>query len=883
MRILRRLLLKLSRRRRFEQDFEAEIAFHRDLAREQGNPVGLGHVGRIQEEARDLWRFTLLEDLWRDLAYALRFLQRSPGFTIVAILTLALGIGANTAIFTLLHRVMLASMPVREPGQLIELLSSRGNGPPGNAFSYQALQDFRKHTQVCSSILAFSNTVFHTLVEGKAMERLNGQYVSGDYFSDLDVGVVRGRPILPEDDRVGAPTVAVISYSLWKTRFGGSSDAIGKTVALENVPFTVIGVAPPDFQGLEVGRQFDIWVPLESERETRRPSYTSSPGYKWLLLVGRLKADATLEQARSELQVLYSRTVLEHEIAELLHDPLFEPSAARFIRTWSLTVEPAGAGLSRTRREYSTPLYVLMAIVGALLLIACTNVANLLFARALAREKEIALRLSLGAGRSRVIRQLLTESAVLVTAGGTLGLLTAYLLCKYLATFLAGDNPPLVFDVSPNLVTLGFTAGVAVLAVVLFGLAPAFRSTDMDFANRLKGNAPGSHGGASHRWSRGLIVLQVSLLMVLIFGAGLFLRTIHNLNSIDLGFDRSNVLLVVVDPFGTGHSLDRLKALAAESLEKLEALPGIRTASLARFAPISGGSGINLSFGIDREAGGPIVARNVFVNIVGTKYFALLGIPVIAGREFVPQDTTSPRRVVVVNQAFVRRYFGQTTPIGRTITQQNTPMEIVGVVGDAKYSEIRESVQPTVYYDVFQQFGTPMQFLIRTDGDPRISVDSVRAEVRSMFGNVAIRERTLNDQIDASIVRERLVSSLAGIFGGLALSLAVIGLYGVVSNSVARRTREIGIRIALGFDRRAAVSMVLREVFVLVGAGVVLGLPVAVVVTRSLSGMFFGLPPDDPATVLASVGALMLSALTAGIVPARRASRVDPIVALRTE
>jgi predicted permease len=524
-----------------------------------------------------------------------------------------------------------------------------------------------------------------------------------------------------------------------------------------------------------------------------------------------------------------------------------------------------------------------MAIVGALLLIACTNVANLLFARARAREKEIALRLSLGAGRLRLMRQLLTESAVLVVAGGTFSLVIAFLLSKYLTAFVAGSNPPMILDVSPNAATLAFTAAVAAFTVVLFGFMPAFRSTDMDFSTKLKGLPQGWLTAKSHRWSGGLIVVQVALLLVLILGGGLFVRTLHNLNSIDLGFDRSNVLLVVVDPFGSGHSQEQLKSLSEQLLERIEALPGVQTATATRFAPISGGTGQNLDFVINREGAGSSVARYIPVNNIGPKYFQTMGIPVIAGREFDLKDSTAPQRVVIVNQAFAQRYFGNLPPIGKIILQRGAPLEIVGLVGNAKYSDIREQMQPTVYQHVFQQFGVPLQLAVRTEGQPETVAGAIRSEVKSLVGTVSIRERTLDDHIEATIVRERLVTTLAALFGGLALLLAVIGLYGVVSNSVARRTRDIGIRIALGFSRRSAVSMVLREVFVLVGAGIILGLPIAIVVTRSIAGLLYGLPPDDPLTVVASVGALLLSAFVAGFIPARRAARVDPIIALRTE
>ena len=878
---IRRSLLKLLRRRRLERDLEAELVFHRDLASEHANPIGLGSMLRIREEARDVWRFALIEDFWRDVSCGVRSLRRTPAFAAIAILTIALGIGANTAIFTVIHRVMLASLPVREPSQLIEILVDRQGGPPGTAYSYQALQDFRGQTRSCSAIIGFSNTAFHVLLGG-TMERVAGQFVTGDYFSVLGVDMLRGRPIGPDDDRAGAEnTVAVVSHAVWQERFGARPDVIGTAVVIQSVPFTIIGVAPAGFDGLEVGRRNDIWIPVESERAIRQPSYTSSPAFKWLQFVGRLRPGVTMDQARGELRDVYRRTVIEHEIATLSDDPRVDASFAARMRTWSVVLESAGTGLSR--QEYDRPLFVLMAIVVGLLLIACSNVANLLFARALAREREIALRLSLGAGRARLIRQLLTESAVLGAAGGTLGLAVATVISTFLARFLANSNPPLVLDVSPSPATLAFTAAVAIVTVVLFGLAPAFRSTDMDVAVPLKGAVPGGQGAARRRWSRALVVGQVALLLVLVVGAGLFIRTLQNLNAIDLGFDRSNVLIAVIDPFGSPHSQAQLATLTAQILGRIEALPGVRTASVSQFAPITGGSGINLDFTANREGAGPALARGVWVNRVGPHYFATLGIPVLAGREFDSHDSRPAPRVAIVNQAFADRLFGPASPVGQTITERGTSMQVVGVVGNAKYADIREAAQPTVYYNVFQQFGMPLQAFIRTDRDPAAVAAAVRTEVRSLMGTVAIRERTLDDQINGSIVRERLVTSLAALFGGLALVLAMIGLYGVVSHSVARRTKEIGIRIALGFDQRGAVLMVLREVLLLVGAGTLAGLPIALLVARSAGSLLYGLSPNDPATVAASIAALLTAAVAAGFIPARRASRVDPAVALRAE
>jgi putative ABC transport system permease protein len=884
---IRRILLKLWRRRRLQRDLEAELAFHRELSTRHANPIPFGNVTRIQEDALDLWRFAFIEDFCRDFMYAIRSLRRTPGFSAIAILTLAGGIGANTAIFTLLDRVMLESLPVRQPSRLIELLTDRGGGP-GGAFSYQALEYFRDHTELCSSIMGVFSTEIHVLIDGDSLQRLRGQFVTGNYFTDLGVDTIRGRPITAEDDRT-RNTVAVISHSMWQERFGGDTAAIGKTLMVENVPFTIVGVAPAVFQGVDVGRPVDVWVPLESERRIHRASLTSSAASKWLRLIARVKPGVPLEKAAAELRVLFNGAVIETEIASRRGSPRFNEFEAERIRKWSFSFEPAGAGLSATRRDFFKPLLVLMGIVGVLLLIACSNVANLLFVRALAREKEVALRLSLGAGRLRVVRQLLTESLVLAIAGGAIGLATAYFATKSLAAFLATSSPPLIINVAPNATVLAFTGLVAIGTALLFGLLPAFRGTRTDFASTLKGSAGAGRRSAGNRWTGILIVAQVALLTVLVVAAGLFIRTLHNLNSTDLGFDRNNVLLVRFDPFGSGHSPEQLRMLTAELLERFENLPGVKTASLDMFPPVSGGSGINFDFVINREGGVSTQARNVYVNIVSRNYFATLSTPVVAGRDFSSQKSGPASRTAIVNQTFARRYFGNVTPIGKTLMSRGAPLEIIGVAGDTKYEDVRQAMQPTVYFDAFEQGVLPpdapvtTQYLIRTELDPTSIAPAVRNEIRSLLGNVAINERTLTDHIDASLARERLVTALAALFGGLALLLAVIGLYGVVSNSVARRRKEIGIRIALGFESRAIVSMVLREVFVLVGSGLALGLPLAVLVTRMLESLLYGLAPDDPATVVAAVAALLFSALAAGFIPARRASRLDAIVVLRTE
>jgi len=469
---------------------------------------------------------------------------------------------------------------------------------------------------------------------------------------------------------------------------------------------------------------------------------------------------------------------------------------------------------------------------------------------------------------------------VLSAAGAVLGLGVAYALSNYFVSFLSTTFD---LDVKPNLTIVAFTALVGVGTALVSGLLPAFRSTRMDFASGLKSVSGGWEKSPGQPWRSGLVVVQVGLLMVLVLGAGMFLRTLHSFYSIDLGFDPTNVLIVNVDPFGSGHTPEELRALAPQLIARLEALPGVKAASLHRFPPISGGSGTNLDFVFDSGAARDVIARGVYVNRISENHFATLKTPILAGRDFNAADSDSQHRVVLVNQTFAQRYFGQTPPLGRVIQQRNTPMEIVGVVADTKYEDVRQAMQPTVYYNIFQQWGVPMEFLVRAEIDPEVAASSIRSTLRSQIGSVSIRERTLSEQIDSTLIDVRLVSTLAASFGALALLLAVVGLYGVVSNSVARRTKEIGIRIALGMGRSEAVAMVLMEALVLAGGGIVVGLPLAIVTTRYAATEFEGVIPNDPLTMIIAVGALLLAALVAGFLPARRASRLDPMAALRTE
>jgi predicted permease len=840
--------------------------------------VEFGGLDQVKEQCRDVRGTRLIEDLLQDLRYASRVLGKSPGFTIAAVASLALGIGANTAIFSLIDAVMLKSLPVQEPERLIEPVTDRGSGQPFNAFSYPALVHFRDHATTLEGMIASHSSRLFIVIGSAAPELGEGQYVTGNFFPVLGVPALLGRTVQPADDRPEAAPVAVLSHAYWQRRFGGDPYILGRRLTLDGHVFTIVGVAPPRFRGMTVGRNVDVWIPLAVERRLRTPSWTSSAGYKWLQLVGRVKAGSTYEQARVELQTMFRTGVIEAELA-LLKSPEPDHPATR----WRLLVEPARAGLSAGRRQFSEPLVVLLAVSGLVLAIACLNVANLLLARAAARRQEMAVRLSLGAARSRVMRQLLTESLLLASAGAALGIALAYAGCQYLLAFFATSRAPVRLEIGPDIRVLVFTAALALATGLLFGLAPAWRTTRQAQSAWLVG-AVRVHGSRDRRMmSRMLIGAQVALSTIMLVGAGLFLRSLHNVRSIETGFDRDGVLIVTTDASRSGLTASAQRAAFRELIARLAAIPGVVEASLSWVTPIEGGGSMR-TLHVRDDDGAVREARNVHLNWVSPGYFSTMRTPIQAGRDFTWQDTVTSPKTALVNQTMARRYFGNEQAVGRRVTLDTATYEIVGVVGDAKYLELRDTVPPTLYFSAFQQEHASGQFVIRTEGRPLAIESSAREIVHAAAPSIAVTKvRSLAEQVDASIVRERMLGVLSGFFAGLGLLLAAVGLYGVLAYMVARRTSEIGIRMALGAKPSLIARMVLREALTLTAGGIVAGTVVALLLSRSLSGLLFGLTPTDPLTIASVAVVLVATALAAAYLPSRRAARLDPTVALRHE
>jgi predicted permease len=827
----------------------------------------------------------------RDLRYALRVLRRSPLFTGVAVLSLALGIGANAAIFTLVNQLILQQLPVKNPEQLV-LLTARGkhygsnNGP--NALSYPMYQDFRDKNQVFSGMFARVGSTFSLSSEGRT-ELAAGEFVSGNYFPVLGVGAAIGRVFTASDDLVqGANPIAVLSYRYWKTRFNGDPGVVGRKIVLDGRPFTIIGVSAATFDGIAPGYSPQIRIPLTmNDVFSDQFKQLNERRRRFINVFGRLKPGVSMDQAKASLQPLF------HQITNMeVRMPAFAKasnySKSEFLKMWMDTL-PASKGRSQLREQFSKPLLALMAIVALVLLIACSNLANLLIARASARQKEIALRLALGAGRGQLIRQLLVESVLLSTIGGVAGLGLAVFIDKALISFLPVGTTPMTLSGSPDWTVLGFTGLVSVLTGVLFGLVPALQATRPELAPTLKDQASNVVGGTAVALRKGLVVAQVALSLLLLVGAGLFIQSLNKLKDLKPGFETDNLITFEVEPTLNGAKQAQVTSYYRQLLDRLRAVPGVTSVGTAVMALLEGNEWDN-SVTIEGYGARADERLDPHMQFTFPGFFDALRIPLLRGRDFNAKDVMGAPKVAIVNAKFARRYFGNADPIGRHIGMGSDPgtktdIQIIAVAGDTKYEDMRTPVPEEVYQPYEQQaFSLGMNIYVHTRGRPADMFATVRQAAGQVDPSVPIYDmRTLNDQVDNSLVTERLMALLSAVFGGLATVLAAMGLYGVMAYVVARRTREIGIRMALGANRGSVVWLVMREVLVLAVVGVAIGLTSAWGLTRLVESQLFEVKPSDPVTLALATLGIAGVAMLAGYVPARRATGIDPTTALRFE
>ena len=829
-----------------------------------------------------------MQTLLQDIRFAVRTLRNSPVFTFVAILSLALGIGANTAIFTLMDQVLLRALPVRHPEQLVMLDQpnlTQGSIRNDHSFSYPMYKDFRDQNQVFSGILARFPVPVSVGYRGQT-ERAEGEIVSGNYFEVLGVSALIGRTFTPEDDRTpGERPVAFLTYDYWKRRFGGDHSILNQTLVINGHPLTVVGIGPPGFHGIEVGRASDVMVPIMMKAEMT-PTWNDLDNRRswWLNVFARLKPGVSRIQAEAGLNVLFHQINAE-EFKAIQGWP--ETDKDQFLKK-HLSVLDGGKGLSGLRESGETPLTVLMAMAGVVLLIACVNVANLLIARAAGRQKEIAVRLALGAGRFRIVRQLLVESALLALLGGAAGLLAASWAGSLLFGFLPSESTVRSLTTAVDLRILSFNFGVAVAAGLLFGLAPALGTSRPNLAGTLKDQANQVTGGPSVLFRKALVVAQIALSLLLLVGAGLFAHSLYNLKSLDPGFRTENLMTFALDPALNGYSQSRTQALYARLQEGIGALAGVRGVSMADIAALTGD--INMStVTVEGHHAKEGEDMNPHVNRLGPGYFATLGIPLIAGREFTKRDAAGAPLVGMINETAAHSFLGNQNPLGMHFgfggRRGIADIEIVGVVKDDKGAGLKEAAPRFVYVPYMQaQSITNMTVYVRTAQDPARMAGALRQVVNRTDANLPVfGMKTMETQVNESLFTERLVAMLSSVFGCLATLLAAIGLYGVMAFTVARRTREIGIRMAMGADRGKVVWLVMREVALMAAIGIGIGLPAAWGLSQFIRAQLFGLEAHDAATLVAATTILAAVSLVAGYIPAARATRVDPLVALRYE
>ncbi len=835
----------------------------------------------------------------QDIRYGLRILLKKPGFTFVAVLSLALGIGANTAIFSLLDAVLLKTLPVKEPDQLVLFGNGKNQGATDSfpdeswdLFSYPFYRKVQQRTDLFASVGSLLSIPWdvHGFVNTNGnngdIESMQVQLVSGSYFPVLGVNAGLGRVLNDSDDQnAGGHPVAVVSYAWWQKRLNGDPSAVGKTITIDDTGYTIVGVAPKEFFGTSVGAAPDLWIPLAMEKQIPPAHWgeRENDEFQSLNIIARLQNGVSAAQATAGVNLMFQQMLQTRAGSTPSAQTLKDMQNAR------VELTSVSRGLSSLREQFSLSLKVLMGVVALVLLIASANVANLLLAHGAARTREFALRMAVGAGRLRLVRQLFTESALLVSFGAIAGLAFAWWGTRVLL-MLASDGPdPMALQVTPSWRLLGFTIGVAALCAFGFGIAPALRAARIEPNTSLKGGKSPTLSPLKNPLGKAFVIAQVALSLLLLVGAGLFVRTLINLQSIPSGFNQENAMVFTVDTSTPGYKAEddpRLPAMLSEVEDKVRAIPNVQAASFAFFVFAQGQWSSAAYTREDGIAEGQ--SRQLRNNIVGKDFFAAMGIPVLQGRIFGPQDTNKSQKVALINEAAVRKFFPTGSPVGKRFgidgPQSTESFEVIGVVKDAKFGNLQEKFTPMAFYPHMQRADLISNFVVRFSGPPSAVVPQIRQTIKEVNHSLPVEDvRTLSDHINRSLTQQTLVARLASFFGLLALLLACIGLYGVLSYGVARRTNEIGIRMALGARNRSVLWLVLREALLLVAIGLVIGVFASLALTKTAASLLYELKPNDPLTIALATLLLAAVAIVAGYLPARRASRVDPMTALREE